>query len=115
MYQYWFTSNVLPEFTQENRDFYRNLVENQFFNVGNEVNGRHLVRCMTTPENMSTMIEYLQSLGKNPRIIGALDQEGNEIIVRDFSEYNSFFIQDSDGNIPPGNTSSGWVDFNELI
>ena len=50
MFQYWFTENVIPPITQEQKDEYRNLVENQVIPIGNIVNDRRLVRCMTSKE-----------------------------------------------------------------
>ena len=118
--QFWFTENIIPPLTQEQKDEYRTLVENQMIPIGNIVNDRRLIRCMTTQENFDVIIKILTDSNKEPHIIGALTQEGEEIVTRDFIEYNSFFVPTQKYDemswviketIPDPSTSYGWVDF----
>jgi hypothetical protein len=117
--QVWFTSDILPEFSQFDKILYSPLVSNQMLDIGNTVNGRHLVRCMTTTDKIDTILYYLNLLGKTPIILGTLDIDGNDLLddqgnvkyPRDYTTYNSFFAPDANGNIPAGNISAGWTDF----
>ena len=120
LFQFWFTENIIPPLTQEQKDEYRTLVENQTIPIGNIVNDRRLVRCMSTQEDFDRILEILTIINKNPRVIGALTQEGEEIVARDFTEYNSFFVPTQKYDemswviketIPDPSTSYGWVDF----
>ena len=130
--QVWFTSNEIPPFDQEDRDVYRLLVENQMFPIGNIVDGRHLLRCLTS--NFPAVKEFLMSHGKDPVMCGARDYQGNWIIeeTQDVIILNRGFVYnpiefekhmqdvitlDELGNqvMTPAvdNTSAGWLSFRE--
>ena len=132
-YQVWFTSNEIPPFSDEDKDTYRRLVENQVFPIGNIVDGRHLLRCMAS--DFPTIQAFLVSCGKEPVMCGARDIEGNWIIesTQDGSVLNVGFCynpeefekhmqdittQDKDGNpittSPTDNTTRGYLAFREL-
>jgi hypothetical protein len=131
--QAWFTESVLPAFTQDDRDSYRALVVNQMIPIGNEVNGRRLIRCMT--DDFQSILDFLTAKGKCPRVCGVRDFEGNWIVEgvvdgvpvnvgwkHDQTEYAKHMQPvagvDIDGNpvmvAAVGNTSAGWYDFNEV-
>lgn len=113
MYQVYFTELTTQSFTQEQRDFYRPLVSNQTFPIGNEVCGRRLLRCLTS--DFATIETFLNSLGKEVYVCGAKDINNN--LVEGFNydpiEFEKYFVPDAEGNILPDNTSAGWTSFRE--
>lgn len=121
MYQVWFTSNVLPAFTDENKSIYREFVENQSFPIGNIVNGRHLLRCLT--DDFAPIKEYLDSIGKAPIVCGARYEDGSWL--EEYPKNQELFDQHmqpveivaSNGETmtlePADNTTMGWLAFND--
>ena len=119
-YNIWFSSNELPEFTQEQRDGYRLLLGdnylsdcNQELGIGNIVGDRHLVRCLTA--NFDAIYEFLILAGKIPLICAVKNQDGSLVAgyPYDPAEYEKY-MQPVDGVTPVGNSSAGWADFYEF-
>ena len=122
LYQLWFSEKINPVFDQEKRDIYRDLVENQFFPIGNVVDGRHLLRCMT--EDFTPILEFLTSINKEVIVCGAryingdyvTDQNG-EIYPKNQVEFDKYMqdVVEKDTTLTPSdNTSAGWLSFNEI-
>jgi hypothetical protein len=114
-YDIWFSENIEPKFTQEDKDFYSILIDNQFFNIWNLVDWRQLIRCNTTLEKFEEIKVFLNWLWKNIIVIWWQDSEWNIIIDKDNIEFEKFFMPnlDMDGNliIPAENITSGWQTF----
>lgn len=120
--QIWFSENINPIFSQEDRDTYRQLVDNQMLPIGNEVNGRNLIRCMTNDE--ITLLEFLNSKGKEVIVCGALNQDGTDYDSKlypynesEFDKYMQPITVVYDGQsifqYVSDNTSAGWKSFKE--
>ena len=86
IYQVWFSENVLPVFTEDNKEVYKTFNTLQVFPVGKEFNGRRLIRglfpLVTDSEHedylkgITEVMDYLSSLGKEPIICAVADEQG---------------------------------------
>ena len=122
--QVWFTENVLPEFTEDNKSDFSKIVENSRVGIGNVVNGRQLVRGLINEEDRIPINDYLTELGKEPIICDARYRDGNAVedVEPNNMEYEKHFAMveytDEDGNPimvrPSCNTSAGWHTYSEL-
>ena len=125
MVQIWFTENVLPAFTEEDKVQLAPVIENSMIGIGNVVDGRHLIRSLIDDSDYPAIEYYLGLIGKEPILCGVMEQSGARAIdtVTDEAEYRKHFLPyestDEDGNVimitPPCNTSSGWATFESMV
>lgn len=123
MYQVWFTSKELPAFNNHDKKIYSQLVTNQVFPIGNIVNGRHLLRCMT--DNFAPIEYYLNLIGKQVVVCGARYQDGtwhadypcNQVeFDKHMQQTNHIDINGNSVTLQPtDNISAGWTDFNYVM
>lgn len=117
MVQIFFSENISPTFTEEDKDFYRPLVSNQLFPIGNQVNGRQLIRTLINESNIVILCEFLTTKCKDPHILSVRnpdgtsfeDTNGEKKYMEDMDTYNQFFQPDEYGYTPPTNTVAGWA------
>ena len=102
----WFTENVEPAFTQEDKDIYNTFGVQQEMPVGNIVNGRQLIRGLYNESVLPTVIQFLKGKGKDPIICGYVKNE---------AEFNKHFTADEEGFVPPSNTAAGWLTMDYLL
>jgi len=108
-YDVWFSENIEPAFTDENKEAYRPLVAMQFFPLGNQIEGRQLLRC-NTPD-FGAVAYYLNSLGKQVIICGMRKENGDWVGEKNQVEFDKF-MQPVDGETPLDNCTAGWLPFN---
>jgi len=137
MIQYFISENT-NELSDEQKEVFRAFHPNQVVPIS-VVCDRQLVRGITTPETLVSAVAYLTEIGKEPRIIRVLNQDGTDFGVTkettnengeatttydgtavyspNMAEYQAFFpeetYQDEEGNTVtykrPENTGDGWV------
>lgn len=61
IYQFWWSEKIGDAFTDIQRDYYRSLMMNQVFPIGNPVDGRRLFRACTSKDNFDKAIEFLSA------------------------------------------------------
>jgi len=74
IYQVWFSESTLPVIPQEYLLAHKELAENWVFPVGEIVNNRMLVWCMT--EDFEPIKEQLNAFGKDVIVCGARYEDG---------------------------------------
>ena len=117
-YIFYIVENIIPQLTQEQRDSYRILCENQILPL-KKLWDYQLALCMTTYWELLNILEILINAWKNPSILWAMDINwedlkddlGNIIYPRDYTKMQEF-LQGSNYN--ELNIFWGWKHFDYI-
>ncbi len=116
MNQYWLIEKKPLLLSQSDWETYLPIFSNRYENIGNIVWGKWIVRYLT--DDIEPITDFLTSKGSAPVVIWALDINGNEVVTRNFTEYEKY-VQPITTTVngktvtihPEENTSAGWVPF----
>lgn len=114
--QCWFSLNLVPALPAGALDSHNNLFENTVYPVGNIVDGRCLVSCMT--DDYNAIKAALESYGKVIVLCGKIDDEGYYVGDVDMAEFDKFMQPHYDevlgSDITPTDfTTAGYPAFKE--
>lgn len=113
--QCWFSINLVPALPQGALELHHDLFENTVFPVGNVIDGRCLVSCMTN--DYPAIKAALESYGKEIVLCGMIDSEGYFVGEVNAAEFDKFMqpYPDQDGNqiTPVDFTTAGYCGFKE--
>ena len=77
-YQVLWSELTNPEFTEEDKDLYKDFKLSQVHPVGNVVEGRAMFHAIGTIDSISSALELLKANSKKPKIIRVSDKENTE-------------------------------------
>lgn len=113
--QVWFSINLPPPLPPLALQEHKNLFENTVYPVGNVVDSRCLVSCMT--DDYDAVKAALESFGKVLVFCGAIDAEGYFVGEVNEAEFDKFMqpYYDNQGNLitPTDFTTAGYVGFKD--